>query len=111
MRPSADARCSALSAVVGEPLIGSAPRAAGWVALEQNGPWGAKAFTASHLDRSVGAALETAATMAGVRPSLIRRPGPHADHHRREGHRVLVAHSLPGRSWLLSGSLDEPARL
>jgi hypothetical protein len=106
-----DARCSALSAAAGEQLIGSAPRAAGWVALEQDGPWGAKAFTASHLDPELGRAIETAATLAGVRPALIRRPGPHADHHVAEGHRLLVAHSLPGRSWLLSGEVADPAQL
>ena len=107
-------RCSAVSAAVDEQLIGSAPRAAGWVALEQNGPWGARAFTASHLDASLGAALEQAATMAGVRPSLIRRPGHHADHHSdpdEGGRRVLVAHSLPGRSWLLTGTLADPSDL
>ena len=109
MGPRSERRCSTLSAAVGEQLAGSAPRAAGWVALEQDGPWGAKAFTASHLDRDLGSALETAATLAGVRPSLIRRPGRHADHHTPDRHRVLVAHSLPGRSWLLSADVDDPA--
>lgn len=107
----ADARCSTLSAAMLEQMIGSAPRAAGWVALEQNGPWGAKAFTASHLDRDLGAELETASTMAGVRPSLIRRPGRHADEHRAARHRVLVAHSLPGSSWLLTADVDDPAEV
>ena len=109
MRPTPGMRCSALSATLGEQLVGSAPRAAGWMALEQNGPWGAKALTASHLDRDLGARLETAATTAGVRPSLIRRPGRHADHHTPARHRLLVAHSLPGRSWLLSADVDDPA--
>ena len=106
----ASRRCSSVSATVGEQLIGSAPRAAGWVALEQDGPWGARAFTASHLDPALGAEIEHAATMAGVRPSLIRRPGRHADHpgDRRQ---LLVAHSIPGRSWLLSGCVDDPAVL
>lgn len=106
-----DARCSTLSAALSEQLIGSAPRAAGWVAFEQSGPWGAKAFTASHLDRDLGAELETASTMAGVRPSLIRRPGRHADEHRAARHRVLVAHSLPGSSWLLAAEVDDPAEV
>ena len=104
-------RCSEASSAVGEPLAGSAPRALGWVALEQNGPWGAKAFTSSHLDSSLGRELETSATLAGVRPSLIRTPGHHADHHVHERHQVLVAHSLPGRSWLLSGHVEDPAEL
>jgi hypothetical protein len=104
-------RCAEASTASGEALAGSAPRAAGWVAIEQNGPWGAKAFTGSHLDPAVGAALETAATMAGARPSLIRRPGHHADHHLAERHRVLVAHSFPRNRWLLSGTVEEPAAL
>ena len=104
-------RCATQSALVGEQLVGSAPSALGWVALEQNGPWGAKAFTASHLDPELGRSLERAATAAGVRPALIRRPGPHADHHVAEGHAVLVAHSLPGRTWMLSGELADPAEL
>ncbi len=106
-----DQRCSVVSARVDEQLIGSAPRALGWVALEQPGPWGAKAFTSSHLDRELGNALETAAAVAGVRPSLIRRPGAHPDHHRGGGRRVLVAHAIPGRTWLLTGELDDPRAL
>jgi hypothetical protein len=111
MSAAQGARCSTLSEAAGEQLIGSAPRAAGWVALEQNGPWGARAFTASHLDRELGAALETAATMAGVRPTLVRRPGRHADEHRAVRHRLLVAHSLPGRTWLLSADVADPAEV
>ena len=107
----ADDACSARSAAVGEQLIGSAPTALGWVAVEQNGPWGARAFTQSHLDPAVGKELETAATMAGVRPSLIRGPGRHADQHRPARHRVLVASSRPGRSWLLSTHVADPAEV
>lgn len=107
----ADDACSARSAALGEQLIGSAPTARGWVALEQNGPWGARAFTGSHLDPAVGKELETAATMAGVRPSLIRTPGPHADHHTADRHRVLVASSVPGRTWLMSADVADPAEL
>jgi hypothetical protein len=108
--PLVPGRCSEVSAALDEQLIGSAPTASGWVALEQNGPWGAKAFTGSHLDPDLGRVLEHRAAMAGVRPSLIRRPGPHPDH-LGETHRVLVASSVPGRTWLLSGHLDDPASL
>ena len=106
-------RCSSVSASLGEQLPGSAPSAVGWVALEQNGPWGARAFTASHLDPVVGRALETAATLAGVRPCLIRRPGPHPDSAgpAASPRQVLVAHSLPGRTWLLGGLVDDPSAL
>ncbi len=100
--------CSALSAAADEHLIGSAPRAATWLALEQPGPWGARAFTQSHLDPDVGAEIERRATAAGVRPCLIRTPGRHADHHTgpRE---VLVGHSRPGGTWLVRGSVADPA--
>jgi hypothetical protein len=105
--------CSDQSTAAGEQLAGSAPQSVAWVALEQNGPWGAKAFTASHLDPDLGRAVESAAADHGVRPALIRRPGPHPD--RIQGgdspRRVLVAHTRPGSTWLLDGMVDSPARL
>jgi hypothetical protein len=105
--------CSDGSLVAGEPLAGTAPYAVAWVALEQNGPWGPRAFTDSHLDPEVGRALEEIAARHDVRPSLIRRPGRHADDQGVHEHarRVLVAHTRPGASWLLEGSVDEPAAL
>ncbi len=103
--------CSATSAAAQEHLIGSAPEASGWVCLEQAGPWGAKAWTDSHLDPGVGAAVESAAAAHGVRPSLIRRPGPHADAHVGGPRRVLVAHSRPRAAWLLSGTVESPEEL
>lgn len=98
--------CTAESVLAGEQLAGSSPQAVGWVALEQSGPWGAKAFTSSHLDPEVGRAIEQAAAAHGVRPVLVRRPGRHADEHvpGRDPRRVLVAHTRPGASWLLSGT-------
>ena len=106
-----DLPCSATSVAAGEPLAGSAPTAVGWVCLEQNGPWGPRAWTASHLDPELGAAIEDAATAHGIRPSLIRRPGRHADEHVDHARQVLVAHSRPGASWLLAGQVDSPAVL
>lgn len=110
--------CSAGSAAVGEQLAGSAPYATAWVALEQTGPWGPRAFTDSHLDPDLGRALEDTAAAHGVRPALIRAPGRHADAHAAaEGsdgpdpRRVLVAHTTPGRTWLLEGTVPDPARL
>lgn len=107
-----DATCSGRSAAVHEPMAGTAPYALGWVALEQNGPWGARAFTQSHLDPEVGRALEDIAGQHDVRPCLVRRPGRHADRH--EAHaarRVLVAFTRPGGTWLLEGAVDDPARV
>jgi hypothetical protein len=103
--------CSGASAAAAEALAGSAPEAVAWVCLEQDGPWGAKAWTSSHLDPVVGAAIERTAAEHGVRPSLIRRPGRHADVHRSTSRRVLVAHTRPGASWLLAGSIGTPDRL
>ncbi|MGO4257344.1 sucrase ferredoxin [Marmoricola sp. RAF53] len=103
--------CSAASAAVDEPLIGSAPDAVAWVCLEQNGPWGAKAWTDSHLDPVLGKAIETAAGEHGVRPSLIRRTGRHADPGTSTRRHVLVAYVVPGRTWLLSGTVAAPEAL
>lgn len=114
-----ESSCSSSSLRADEPLIGSAPAARGWVCLEQNGPWGAKAWTSSHLDPDLGAAIESAAGAHGVRPSLVRRPGRHADPHTGPhtgpltggSRRVLVAHSVPGATWLLAGVVEAPERL
>ncbi|MGZ5417697.1 MAG: sucrase ferredoxin [Nocardioides sp.] len=105
-------RCSNGSVEAGEQLAGSAPHAVAWLALEQSGPWGPKAFTGSHLDPALGLQIEDVAAAHGVRPSLIRRPGRHADDHLAQGddsRRVLVAHTAPGRSWLLEGTVADPA--
>lgn len=111
---SVGVRCSDGSHDAGEQLAGSAPHAVAWLALEQSGPWGAKAFTDSHLDPDVGRAIEQTAAAHGVRPALVRRPGRHADAHGRDGsdaRRVLAAHTTPGRSWLLEGTVADPADL
>jgi len=106
-----DLPCSDTSVAAGEPLAGSAPYAVGWVCLEQNGPWGAKAWTSSHLDPALGAAIESAASAHDVRPALIRRPGRHADAGTTLARRVLVAHSRPGASWVLTATIAAPDAL
>jgi hypothetical protein len=106
-----ESSCSAASAAAREPLVGSAPEALGWVCLEQNGPWGPKAWTSSHLDPEVGVAIESLAGAHRVRPSLIRRPGRHADPGTATSRHVLVAHSRPGASWLLAGTIEAPEDL
>jgi hypothetical protein len=107
-----ESTCSATSAALGEPLIGSAPVASAWLCLEQAGPWGPKAWTDSHLDPDLGRSIEDAANAAGVRPSLIRRPGRHSDDAVHQGLRhVLIAFTRPGRTWLLRGTIADPADL
>ncbi|MEU0841040.1 sucrase ferredoxin [Streptomyces sp. NPDC005962] len=103
--------CTTASRNLSEPLAGTAATAPTWLLLEQPGPWGTEALTASRLDPAVGRALERAAEGTGVRVALIRRPGRHADLHAGSRHRVFVAHTRPGRTWIRTTALADPARL
>ncbi|WP_031508790.1 sucrase ferredoxin [Streptomyces megasporus] len=100
--------CSAASRALSEPLAATAATARTWLLVEQPGPWGAKALGHSRLDPDLGRALEEAAAGTGVRVALIRRPGRHPDHHGPSRHRVYLAHTLPGRSWVRTGVLSDP---
>lgn len=95
----------------GLPAWGTAPRASFWVAVEQNGPWGNKAFTQSRLDPAVGGAIDAAALQAGGRALLIRRPASHADQHDHRRRQVFVAGGLAGTPWLLAGWVAEPEQV
>lgn len=105
-----DVRCSAASVAVAESTVGTATAGVGWVCLEQPGAWGPKAFTSSNLDPAVGKAFEDAATAAGLRPQLIRAPGPHPATHDRP-RRVIVASSRPGGTWMVAGQVTDPRRI
>ena len=110
------AACSEIWDRARAPALGTAPTAAFWVALEQNGPWGEQAATQSHLDPGVGLALDRMCRDAGGRFILIRRPGTHSDpqisdSHKGRPQRVYVAGGLALGPWLLQDSLDDPARL
>jgi hypothetical protein len=109
--PRGPAACSAIWDRARASALGSAPAAAFWVALEQNGPWGARAAAQSHLDPDVGMALDRLCQEAGGRFILIRRPGTHSDSHIGRPQRVYVAGGLALGPWLLQDSLDDPARL
>lgn len=84
--------CATSSRELAEPLAGTAAATRTWLLIEQTGPWGAKALTASHLDPEVGRALERAAEGTGVRVALIRWPGRHADRRLPTRQRVFAAH-------------------
>lgn len=103
--------CTAASRDSGEEPAGTAPSARAWLCLEQDGPWGARAWTQSHLDPELGGALERIATEHGVRPALIRRPGRHADSSGRTPRRVLLASTHPDRCWLDQAEIADPAVL
>lgn len=92
-------------------VLGTAPAATFWVALEQNGPWGAQAATESHFDPDLGATLSRGCQDASGRFLLIRRAGAHSDLRDGQPRRIYLAGGLAGRPWLLEGDLDEPARL
>ncbi|CAM5538730.1 MULTISPECIES: sucrase ferredoxin [Streptomyces] len=89
--------CARAALDLREPLAGTAATARTWLLIEQPGPWGARALTASRLDAALGAALEAAAEGTGVRVALIRRPGGRPAG--PGGPRVVAAHTLPGRTW------------
>ncbi len=99
--------CSVLWDDAELPAWGTAPRAAFWLALEQNGPWGAKAFTGSRLDSGVGGAIEQASLVVEGRPLLIRRPRSHAAQSPRRGRQVYLAGGLSGTPWLLGGTVED----
>ncbi len=94
-----------------EPLAGTAATARTWLLIEQSGPWGAQALTDSHLDPAVGRALEAASEDTDVRVALIRRPGRHADQRAGAPRRVFLAHTSPGRSWIRTTRIADPASL
>ncbi|MGJ3509574.1 sucrase ferredoxin [Enemella sp. A6] len=102
--------CSMLHEGARVPAVGTAARAVAWVALEQNGAWGRLAPTQSHLDPELGATLEDRAARIGARIALLRNPGQHADV-AEEPRRVYLAGGLDATPWMLTGSIDDPARL
>ncbi|WP_420174199.1 sucrase ferredoxin [Luteococcus sp. OSA5] len=91
------------------PALGTAPDATFWVALEQPGPWGAKAFTQSRLSPELGAQLETTIAEAGGRLLLIRDPLSHPDLPGQR--RILVGGGPVSSPWLGTTLLDDPQAL
>lgn len=101
--------CSELARTLGEPLAGTAPWAMAWIAIEQAGPWGARALTDSHFDPELGAALNARVEGIPLTLLLIRQPGRHADDHRTHGTRsVFIAYTGPEDPWLLHLLVDDP---
>ncbi|TDD13904.1 sucrase ferredoxin [Kribbella turkmenica] len=98
--------CSTFCRELREPLPGTAVVAAGWVLVEQPGPWGAKAPTQSHLDPGFGGAFDSACKKADLRFGLIRSPGRHPDQDGRS-HQVYVASTRPGGTWLLGAGITD----
>jgi hypothetical protein len=106
----APSACSAFSVRLDEPLAGTAPTASAWLAVEQPGPWGARALTESRLDPGLGAELNRRAQGTGVRIALIRPVGRHASA-AVGARRVLIASTAPGREDLRSLAVRDPRDL
>ena len=75
--PAGRPRCSDLARLRGDPAAATAPPARGFLLVEVPGPWGPEPWTTSRLDPGVGSRVAARAAAAGVRPLLVRRPGPH----------------------------------
>jgi hypothetical protein len=104
-------RCAAVADALAEPLAGTSATAGTWLALEQPGPWGRDALSASHLDDGVARELARLSAGTGVRIVLIRKPGSHPDRHRPVPRAVYLAHTAPGRTWLERTSVTDPKEL
>jgi hypothetical protein len=104
-------RCSVAAGAIGEPLAGTAAMARSWLCVEQPGPWGRDALSASHLDPGVSRELARLAAGTGVRIALIRRPGSHPDRHRPVPRQVYLAHTAPGRTRLERATVTDPKAL
>ncbi|HEU4676201.1 MAG TPA: sucrase ferredoxin [Motilibacteraceae bacterium] len=103
--------CSGWSTALAEPTAGTAPVARSWLAVEQPGPWGRAALGQSHLDPALGQALDLRSAGSGTKVVLVRRPGRHPDDHVLHRREVLVAHTVPGRTWLRRAWVEDPAVL
>ena len=68
-------RCSDAARQRNDPLAGTAPRPARWLLVEHPGPWAVDAVLGSGIAPGVLERLGAAASGAGARILLIRRPG------------------------------------
>lgn len=104
--------CSASSAAIGESLVGTAPLAMSWLAIEQAGPFGHDALRQSHFPRDVAEELLRRLEGTGIRPALIRRVGKHADTHSVTAPRhVYLASSRTGATGLAGATVEDPRAL
>jgi len=89
--------CSVVSGELGEPLAGTAPKAAGWLLVEHSGPWGPGGFDDSGLPDALVTEVAGVAQAAGVRIQFVRRPGARET---GPGPTAFLARSHPASPWL-----------
>jgi len=106
------ARCSLASRAAGEPAIGTAAVARGFLVLEQAGSWGRAAAVESQLDPLLGKALDTVLSAVGGRFALLRIPGESTGSATGRPRIALVAGGLTTPTpWLLRGTVSDPGEL
>lgn len=98
--------CTGMSALLDEPLLGTAPHAHAWLLITHPGPWPS---TAPHglLDPVITDELDRRCQQHHVRMVAIRRAGQVRD----TGLHAYVASSRPGHTWLEGVALTEPKDL
>jgi hypothetical protein len=89
------AACASISAQLGEPLAGTAPRGVAWIAVEDRGTWASRAVRDSEITWLHE--LDSRASAVDVGVMLIRRPG-RAGREPADQRHVILATTLPGRS-------------
>lgn len=92
-------------------MVGSAPEAQAWIAVEQHGPYGRDAFTGSHFPTEIGAQLLALLDKLPIKAVLIRTPGSHGDTKRRDLHKVWLARATPGDVGMVAVTVVDPAEL
>src|SRR5690606_7518571 len=91
-----------VSSALGEPLLGTAPHAVGWLLWEHPGPWPSDAPWAL-LDPVVAEELERRCTRLRLRLAAVRRPTTRAG----TTTACYAVSSRPGRTWIRKVSLGE----
>jgi hypothetical protein len=85
-------------------MLGTAPQATVWVAVEQAGPWGPRPLLQpadSHLPNVLRAVLAAVDAQPSVKVLLLRRTGRHADSATtRRDRQVVLARVAPGRRFV-----------
>lgn len=103
--------CSVATMAAHEPMVGSAPEAQAWLAVEQRGPYGSDALIGSHFPVEIGAQLLALLNKLPIKAVLIRTPGNHGDTGQNDPRKVWLARATPGDVGLVAVTVSDPAEL
>lgn len=104
---TADLRCALASAARADGLVGTAPPARTFMAVELPGPWGRNAIRESRASTSALVDLARRVSGAGGRLVVVRRPGRRSVSHRR----WFWADCRPGHETLRTGVIADDDEL